>query len=334
MQRRSLDEQDTLADHWKNRTVQEVKRVPGIRGLRRTESGSAGNRRLWRVIWGWVAVALFFGFVGVVARLAWSDAVIAEVESPVSVPPKFETDGTLDEAWLRAKVDFSTPPPLFRIKEILKEEPQVREAVVTRKPDGALLVQVSERTPAARIMVRLPDGGTEPRLVSTDGVIFRGVNAGRMLFANLPLIEGARPKPGAIADTLEGFEPVARFLTLARERHIGLYREWQRISLRDYPGRPDAPGALFRVRPRLNTQSPDAAAVVEIIFSAQEDRFSVELGDLDRSIGRWVLTKLSEADRARYPAYVLDMSIWNMSNPRRPYPEPRLIPAGDAPRRP
>lgn len=327
MSRRISDEQETPADHWKNRTVQNVKRVPGLTELGRGDAGTAKRRRLRSIALRFVLVLMFFCSVAGIGWLAWDYAIAGGAPgSPKVSEVKFETDGTLDKTWMLSQVDFGAMPPLFRIKAKLEEEPQVREVVVKRTGEEAISVKVFERAPVARLYVKLPDGTTEARLVATDGVLFRGLNMGHMTLANLPLLEGARPKPGAVADYIEGFEPVAGFLTLARERHPALYREWLRVSLRDYRGRPDAPGALIRVKPRLTTQSPDSAAIVEVLFSPTKERYTVELNDLDFNMRQWVASRLREADRARYPAFVLDMSIWNMSNPRRPYPEPRLIP--------
>lgn len=328
MHRRSLDDQETPADHWKNRTVQKVNAVPGLTELRRGEAGSAKRGRLRNVALRFALMGGFFCAVIGVAWLAW-DYTTPGGDHPVKVPEvKFESDGFLDKAWLSSKVDLSVSQPLARIKESLEAEPQVREVIVTRAPDESIAIKVAERTPVARLLVRLPDGSTEARLVGTDGVLFRGINVGHMTFANLPLLEGAKPRTGGAHDHvyIEGFEPVAGFLTLARERHVSLYREWLRISLRDYHGRPDAPGALIRVKPRLNTQAPDSAAIVEILFSPTRERYAVELHNLDFNMRQGVALKLREVDRARFPAYILDMSIWNVSNARRPVPEPRLIP--------
>lgn len=328
MYRRPLDDQETPADHWKNRTVQRVKSVPGFADLRKGESGSAKRNRLRNVAMRFVMVMLFFAGVAGVAWLAWDYSSPGGDHPPKSVEVKFESDGTLDKAWMVTKVDFGVSQPLVRIKELLEEEPQVREVIVTRAADESISVKLSERTPVARLQARLPDGTVETRLVASDGVLFRGVNVGQMTFANLPLLEGVKTKTGGVPERvyIEGFKPVADFLTLARERHVTLYRDWVRVSLRDYPGRPDAPGALIRVKPRLNTQAPDSAAIVEILFSPTRERYAVELSNLDFSMRQGVAMKLREADRSRFPAYVLDMSIWNMSNPGRPSHEPRLIP--------
>ncbi len=328
MHRRPLDDQETPADHWKNRTVQNVKRVPGFTDLRRGEAGSAKRGRMRNIALRFVLMVLFTASVLGVAWLAW-DYSGAGNEHPLKpVTVKFEADGQLNREWLDSKIDFRVSQPLSRIKAALEAEPQVREVTVTRAADESLFIRIAERSPVARLLVRLPDGSTEARLVATDGVIFRGVNVGPMLFANLPLLNGAKPKLGGSPERLriEGFEPVAGFLTRARERHASLYREWLSVSLRDYPGRPDAPGALIRVKPRLNTQAPDSAAIVEILFSPLSERYAVELNDLDFNLRQWVTSKLRDADRSRYPAFILDMSIWNLSNPRRPHPEPRLIP--------
>ncbi len=333
----SRDNSETPADHWKHRIEQRTTRLPSSTDFISKPGSAAGARRRWGARLRFALLSAFFLGVGFVAWLAWRDLASAPVTDTVAQARfDFGTDGVLSENWVRERLGASSKvPAVSEIKRRLEEEPQVRRADVRRIPGGAVEVRLAERRPVMRMVARLPDGTVAPRLIATDGVIYEGVNVARMTFANLPALDGIhRNSPlraEAHYDVIEGFETIAAFLDLAREKYPALYREWAKVSLKSYPGRPDAPGALIRVKPRLNTQTPDSAALVEIVFSPTG--YAEELHYLSRSMDR-IREQLRLADRSKYPAYRFDLGLMNLTDPRRPVPELRLIPVSLPPSRP
>lgn len=332
------DEPETPADHWKNHLAQKTSRIPTREDFRRKSGTAAGRRRRWSVIARNFAVGAFFcGVVGV-GWLAWDDESVVTAAAPATVEIDYRTDGVISKEWIRELFGKDGRlPPIFDIKRRLEAEPQIREVTVSRNNDGVISVRVFERRPVARVWVVLPDGTKPVRLVSSEGVMYDGINVGQLTYANLPLLVDWKDleKPEPNYGVIEGFAPVAGFLDLAREKYPAIYRDWLSVSLKDYPGRPDAAGSLLRVKPRLNTQSPDSAALVEILFSPVPADYEEELRVLgERNFSDSIRQALRTVDRVKFPAYRLDLSMVNASNPRRPVPEPRIIPVSVAPRQP
>ncbi len=336
MLNQNRDSADTPADHWKNRLEQRTKRLPSSSDFT-AKPGTAGSRRLWGARLRLALLASFFAGVMAIAAFAWRD-LASEAARPVVAQERiaFKSDGVLSERWVRETLASEDGmPPVFDIKRRLESVAQVRSAEVRRMPDGTLEIRLYERRPVMRTVVRLPDGTTAPRLIAADGVIFDGINIGQLTFANLPVLDGLRHPPRAEAnfDVIDGFSRVADFLDMAREKYPAIYRDWLKVSLRDYPGRPDAPGALFRVKPRLMAHSPDSAAIVEIVFSPTN--FARELEGLARpEMAETIRQYMRAVDRSKFPAYRLDLSLVNWTDPRNPVPQLHLIPVSVPARQP
>lgn len=334
------DEPETPADHWKNHLAQKTSRMPTRDDFRRKPGSTAGSRRRWSVVVRNLAVVAFFCTVGAVGWLAWEDGAIAPVATATETVLECKSDGVITKEWVVAELTKGGKLPLpaiFDIKHLLEAVPQIREVSVQRRNDGTLAVTIAERRAVARLSVILPSGVTTTRLVSAEGVIYDGINVGQLTFANLPVLVGAkaREEPGRDYSVIDGFEPIAGFLDLAREKYPIVYRDWLTVSLKDYHGRVDAPGAALRVKPRLSTQAPDSAALVEIVFSPMPADYTEELRVLaERNFAESIRQALRSVDRVKFPAYRLDLSMVNDSNPRHRVPEPRIIPVSVAPRQP
>lgn len=334
----SRDNSETPADHWKNRIEQRTTRLPASGNLMGKPGSAAGVRRRRGARLRLLLLCVFFAGVAFVGWLAWRDLEVS-VAADVALPSiDFKSDGMITKEWVVALLGKSGKfPPVHEIKSRLEAVPQVKHTEVRRLPDGMLMIRISERRPVMRMVARLSDGRMAPRLISTEGVIYEGINVGQLTFANLPVLDGLHPRSRLRSepnyDVIEGFETVANFLDLAREKYPAIYRDWLKVSLRDYPGRPDAPGALLRVKPRLNVQSPDSAAIVELVFSPAN--YARELNGLALpAMTENIRQALRAADRTKFPAFRLDLSLTNWTDPRKPIPELHLQPVAPAPRQP
>jgi hypothetical protein len=338
MSRPRQDEPETPADHWKNHLAQKTTRMPTREDFRGKPGSTAGSRRRWSVVVRNLAVAAFFGAVGVVGWLAWEDVAVSPTSSAPAAVLECKSDGVITTEWVLARLTKDGKlPAIFDIKRLLEDEPQIREVSVQRRNDGTLAVTIFERRPVARLRVMLPGGNVRDRLVSPEGVIYDGINVGQLTYSNIPVLVDwkSREEPGRSYNVIDGFAPIAGFLDLAREKYPTVYRDWLTLSLKDYPGRVDAPGAVLRVKPRLSTQAPDSAALIEIVFSPVPADYAEELRLLgERNFSELIRQSLRTVDRVKFPAYRLDLSMENASNPRHRVPEPRLQAVSVSPRQP
>lgn len=334
MREHRRDEPDTPADHWKYHLIQKPTRIPTRADFSGEKRVTAGARRRWATILRNTGIVIFFAGVCSLGWLALHEGASAPDATSSTAALDFKSDGDITTDWVRDLfADESKMPPIFDIKRRLEAIPQVRHAEVRRDTDGTVVIRVQERRPVARIVVKPPGRGPVTRLVSSEGIIYDGVNVGQLTFANLPVLRdvSVRSEVARGYNVIEDFVPVAEFLDYAREKYPSIYRDWLVVSLKNYSGQADAPDALIQVQPRLNSQSPDSAALVEILFSPSG--YKSELEHLDNRNARENLRqKLAAADKTRFPAFRLDLSIINSSDPARPYEELRLIPV--APRQP
>ncbi len=241
---------------------------------------SRGGR--WRRVLAFARVA---GVVVLVGGLAGGGVLVAMSlrENSPSVPavaktvpvktPELRTtrDGVLDDAWLARTLGL---PPRVSLMELDLEalrarvlaDGQVTSANLTRVFPDRLIVQVTERTPVAR--VRVEHGGL-PRdlLVSRDGVIFAGQNFDPAMIDSLPWLGGLTLVPEG-----KGFRPVAnmvvvsRLLSDAQFAAPHLYRTWQIVSV-----------SRLELDKEIEVTTNDNTTV---LFSAKGE-FFVQLANLD-----------------------------------------------------
>src|SRR5207245_591837 len=92
--------------------------------------------------------------------------------------PKLKTDGVLDDEWLKRTLALPKSVSLVeldlaQLHEGLLADRQVLTASLTRNFPDRLMVQITERTPVARVMTELA-GERQALLVARDGVVFAG----------------------------------------------------------------------------------------------------------------------------------------------------------------
>jgi cell division septal protein FtsQ len=178
---------------------------------------------------------------------------------------EFQTDGTLDEDWLRKTLDISPEQSLMdlnllALKQQLESTSQIITAQVQRRYPDVLRVTITERTPILKIYISHPEKGKQCLLVDGDGEVFEGVKQSDGFVNELPVLFG-----GTLRATPDGYLPievVAKIKPLmdsARQSYLPLFRQWDRIRFDPYTG-PDEEGGLIRVR------SADAQ---EVIFSTE-----------------------------------------------------------------
>ena len=162
----------------------------------------------------------------------------AEAKAVPLRPPELKTmrDGVLDRAWLARTLEL---PPRVSLLELDLDKLSARvladQQVLTvgmRKifPDR-LEVQITERTPVARVHVAM---GDTPRdlLVARDGVVFFGTGFDPLMVRSLPWLEGITlVQDGAKFLPIPHMAVVARLLAEAQFSAPHLYHQWHSVSL-------------------------------------------------------------------------------------------------------
>jgi cell division septal protein FtsQ len=205
---------------------------------------SSGGR--WRLVMAVTRVTICMALVGSGLWAAWL-VVNALREDPARIPaaaksvpmksPELKsTDGVLDNAWLSRTLEL--PPgisllelDLERLQARLLTDQQVITATLTRQFPDRLLVQITERTPVARVRVDL--GGVQrDLLVARDGAVFFGTGFDPGMLKTLPWLAGiAMVRDGAWFRPIAGMVVVARLLADAQFSAPHLYHSWQSLSL-------------------------------------------------------------------------------------------------------
>ncbi len=246
----------------------------GIRqSARQVKVSRIARRRYCRLVFRSFAASLLVAALG---GAAWGGFRLLEegskqITSLLPSPPvervEVTTDGVIPEAWVLGRIDLPEDIPLMEVdihalKEDLERHRQVRRAVVSRRLPDTLQIRLEERVPMLRIAARDPEGRRMNLLVAHDGTVYQGVGYNRAFIGSMPYLSGvALRRDGGGFRPLEGMEPVADLLSLARSRTPDLYASWQVVSCRDLP--------LIRIR---------SEEIQEIVFRNED--FSEQLGRL------------------------------------------------------
>lgn len=243
---------------------------------------SRGGR--WRLA---LATLRMMAVLALIATLGWAAWMVASslqetprgsaVAAP-TVPLKtlvLKSDGMLagNRDWLARTLALPKRATLIELdllalRDRLLADGQVATANLTRRFPDELVVQITERTPVARVMAEI--GGEQQRLlVARDGVVFEGAGYDAALIETLPWLGGV-----VLAREAGRFLPVpdmavaSELLGKAQLEAEHLYRTWHVIS-------------LARLRSdreiEVRTRAPLAATIV---FGATGD-FLLQLAKLD-----------------------------------------------------
>jgi hypothetical protein len=173
--------------------------------------------------------------------------------------------GVLNEEWLTRTLQLPKGVSLFeldliKLQERLLADGQVLTANVTRDLPDKLVVQITERTPVARIMMEWR-GRQQALLVARDGVAFVGAGFDPAVVETLPWLAGlSLARRGDAFLPLRNVEPVAELLALAQLQAPDLYRTWQVVSV----ARIETDAEI-----EVTARNPDAT----IVFAANGDLF-------------------------------------------------------------
>jgi len=232
-----------------------------------------------------VTVGLF------VAGVAWGGWTVFEALQHDGVPksasaktvplraPELQTtrDGVLDHSWLLRTLRLPAGISLIELdlanlRERLLVDRQVLSASLTRHFPDRLTVQLTERTPIARVRV-MENGVQRDFLVAADGVVYLGSGYDPAMLRTLPWLDGmhlARDGTGFRATV--DLDPVARLLVAAQYSAPHLYRTWQTVALSRL--------AIDREVEVTNAQG------VTVVFNAKGEYFP-QLARLDYVLERW-----------------------------------------------
>jgi hypothetical protein len=254
---------------------------------------SRGGR--WRLAMSVARTAAAVGFAGALAWGGWvvasslrqnSSRMPAAAKAVPIRPPELTTtrDGVLDNAWLARTLALRPNISLMeldleKLRARVLADRQILTANLTRQFPDRLLVQVTERSPLARLRVE-EAGHARDLLVAQDGVVFAGSGFDPAMVETLPWLSGI-----ALVPEDNGFRPlprmdvISRFLTDAQFAAEHLYRSWQIVSL----ARLESDGEI-EVITKDNTT---------VVFNAREPFFT-QLANLD-----FMVDKLAALPRAR-----------------------------------
>lgn len=243
---------------------------------------SRGGR--WRLALATLRTTAVIALVGALGWAGWmvvqslQDTPENKTASAAVVPVRklaLKSDGVLDRDvdWLARALALPRRATLMELdllalRERLMADGQVFSASLTRSFPDELVVQITERTPVARVMAAI---GDEQRqlLVARDGVVFPGAGYDDALVQMLPWLDGIKlVREGGRFLPIADVDVASELLGRARLEAEHLYRTWEVVS-------------LARLRSdreiEVKTRAPQSATIV---FGATGD-FLLQLAKLD-----------------------------------------------------
>lgn len=208
-------------------------------------------------------VGLFAGTVSALALVAggvwwWQTRAFSALAVPTTALQNiyFESNGVLDDAWLREKIELPKGVALMdvdiaHLRDQLMDEGQTLTAEVERIFPDSLKVKVTEHRPILRIATMDAQGQRYLYLVSETGEVYKGSQYSKATLAALPFLDGVVLKRRGT-----GFEPVAQapvladLLNAARTGWPELYADWHIVSCRNFKAGSPVPGATIVVKSR------------------------------------------------------------------------------------
>ena len=178
----------------------------------------------------------------------------------------FETDGVLPDCWLGQVIELRQGTMMMEVdlqsmKETIKESPQVKSASIERVFPSSLKISIEEHEPVMMLAVQGADGKREQRIVSREGVIYKGVGYSKATLARLPFVLPYRHSDGSY-QPMQGIQRVATLLERARSKNPEFFATWKVTSLEHYSGEEDLSGQIIEIR---------STRVDRILFSATLD---------------------------------------------------------------
>jgi cell division protein FtsQ len=150
--------------------------------------------------------------------------------------PELRTSGVLDDAWLARVLKLPKSAALVeldleQLRRRLLAEDQVVSATLTKRFPDRLIVQLTERSPVARVMTQWL-GQQKALLVARDGVVYDGEGYDPAVLESLPWLDGVKLVPNAGHFVpLANMSVTAELLNRARIEAEHLYSTWSVVSL-------------------------------------------------------------------------------------------------------
>jgi cell division protein FtsQ len=186
---------------------------------------------------------------------------------------ELRTNGVLSQAWLARTLALPKTASLMeldlqKLQSRLLQEDQVLGASLMKALPDRLVVQISERSPVARLQVRWL-GQDQTLLVARDGVIFAGEGFDERELSRLPYLIVSRESlvpDGGHFRPIAGMDVAAELLSKAGLEAEHLYARWFSVSL-----------LRLRTDRRIDVTTKDGSVIA---FSTTDDFFR-QLAKLD-----------------------------------------------------
>jgi hypothetical protein len=178
----------------------------------------------------------------------------------------FQSDGVLSEAWFREKfggflLTEVRQVDVGQLKLLLEQEGQVASASVGVRLPRQLVIGIREREPILRVRVRDARNRPQVLLLARDGTLYRGSGYPQETLRRLPGAAGLKlRREGEHYAPIEGIQPVASLLDLAKERLPLIYRHWRVVDLSDWDPSQTFRTSLVRVR---------SSHIEELVFAGE-----------------------------------------------------------------
>ena len=260
------------------------------RRLGQTLGMLAGFATLAAVAWaGWQVVTIL--------QNAPRSAAVSAYAVPIGDHLSLASDGVLnrDTAWLKRTLALPKGATLMGLdlrqaQERIKASGQVASVALVRKFPATLAVNVSERSPVARIMAQSADASSRTLLVSREGIVYGGVDYDPAIVGGLPWLDGVRlVRSDRGFAPISGMETVADLLVRARLEADHLYQTWAVLSL-----------ARLQSDGQIEVRTRDG---LKIVFGTEEDFFR-QLSRLDL-----LLDKIAGVPAARAALREINLSV-------------------------
>lgn len=181
--------------------------------------------------------------------------------------PELRTDGVLNVAWLEQTLALPKQASLMeldlqKLRTRILADDQVVSATLTREFPNKLIVQITERSPVARIMTEWL-GQQKALLVARDGVVYSGTGYAPELLETLPWLDGVALTPeGGKFRRLAGMDVTSDLLAKARLEAEHLYATWHVVSL-----------ARLQSDRKIEVRTKDDTLVIFFSSNANDDLF-------------------------------------------------------------
>ena len=249
----------------------------------RIDSTQARKRRQVQVL---KLLTAFLVAVLSISFVVWAIFAFNKREEPIQIttPSKsvervfFDTNGVLPPSWLGTVVELRRDTAMMEIdihtmKKQLEAHGQVKSASIERQFPNVLRINIKEHEPVLRMRVMGANEQSEVRIISREGIIYKGVSYPKATLNKLPYVLPYQHPEGGISP-MRGIDKVADLLEETRRTQSNFYKTWKLVSLKHYSGNPELRGQVIEVRTSI---VPRIIFGFNTSFAQQLDRLAVIL---------------------------------------------------------